>query len=163
MDENNLISELKTTSSEEEEKLEKIANAMEEKARTEPREVVSMLHGSGEENFKKAAFVVLELGDLAFAPLLDSLNEDPPEDYVWDMETLVDIQISHRHKLGKILNAMLLDTREVRMPCFLIHEKFQCQSIPWKRNNQYPEGCATKPTSCCENSSPLKRLRMNCF
>jgi len=113
---NEIIQELKSTTPDDEEKLNSIAGSIAAQSRKLPQEVVTMLHSGNEDDFKRAASVLLQIGDLTFTPLLKSHSEDNPEDYVWDVQTLTDIQMNNRHKLSKILNAMLLDTREVPMP-----------------------------------------------
>jgi len=126
-DNSNIVKEIKNLTPDDEDSLEQIAESITKNSQEEPRQIVNLLHSGSEDDFKKAAFILMEIGDLSFIPLLDSLSEDPSEDYVWDMETLVEIQLSHRHKITKILNAMLLDTRDVPVPEYPMQEE---QPIP---------------------------------
>jgi len=56
------------------------------------------------------------MGDVAFTPLLGGLSPDVPEDYVWDMKTVMDLQLNNRVKLAKVLENMLEDKRSLEMP-----------------------------------------------
>lgn len=122
-----IIQELKTVAPDDENRITNLADSIIRKSREEPQEVVSLLHSGDEVDFKRAAAVVLRIGDLAFKPLFDSLSQDNPEDYVWDMQTLVDIQLDNRDKIAKTLNAMLLDTRNVPVPEYPMEEE---QPVP---------------------------------
>ncbi len=95
---------------------ENLANMISETSWKEPRELVNILHNGQKEESQKASIVLLNLGDLIFTPLLDSLSSESPDDYVWDMQSIMKIQLENRAKIAKILNNMLLDKRPLKLP-----------------------------------------------
>jgi hypothetical protein len=101
---------------EDEEGLENLATVITQESMKAPREVVTLLHTDNKVDFRKAAVVLLGLGDLALTPLMESLNPKSPEGYVWDMESIINIQIENRMKIAKVLDKMLLDKRSIKLP-----------------------------------------------
>ena len=75
-----------------------------------------MLSGD-EESFKKAASVLLGIGDLAQTPMLEA-NTKNQDDSTWIMERVVDIQLEVRTKVVNKLITMLDDKRPLTHPVF---------------------------------------------
>lgn len=96
--------------------LEGVARAVEQNARGETRELVKILHGGNEIESEKAAMILLNIGDLALTPLFESLAPDHPDNYVWDMQNIVTVQLGNRIRIAKELNSMLLDGRLLKVP-----------------------------------------------
>ena len=107
---------IRETDSDDDEALEKLAKTITENSWKDPRDVVELLHSDDEEDSSKAAAVLLSMEDVPLTPLLDALSSDIPEDYVWDMETIVNIQVENRVKIVKALNKMLKDRRYIKLP-----------------------------------------------
>lgn len=96
--------------------VEQLTEHVKQEALEGPRTLVRILHEGRREEVKRAAMVLLGLEETAFLPVFESRREDAAEDYVWEMQTLVDIQLQNRALIVERLNAMLLDTRPVPIP-----------------------------------------------
>lgn len=96
--------------------LNNIAWAIQEESRENPRKVVEVLHSENKEDSKRAALVLMSIGDLAMTPLLESIDSGNPESLVWDMERVVSIQLENRNRIVRILDQMLLDKRYLKEP-----------------------------------------------
>ena len=107
---------LRELDSEDDEELEKLAKTITKRSWKDPRVVVNIWHSDDEDDSSKAAAVLLSMEDIALTPLLDALSPDIPEDYVWDMETIVEIQMENRIKIAKALEDMLQDKRFIKLP-----------------------------------------------
>lgn len=107
---------LRELDSEDDEGLEDLANKIAERSWNDPHVVVRILRSDDEDDVSKARAVVLSMGDIVLTPLLGALCPDVPENYVWDMQTLVDIQMENRVKIAKALETMLEDKRPLKMP-----------------------------------------------
>ena len=84
------------------EEIGNLVSSISQSSYTIPLELINLLHTSEKNDKEKAAIMVLELGNLVFTPLLHSLNSDSHNDYVWDIKSLVNIQIENRNKLAKL-------------------------------------------------------------
>ncbi len=96
--------------------LNNIARAIQEESRQSPRKVVEVLHSENKEDSKRAALVLMNIGDLAITPLLESIDSGNAESLVWDMEMAVSIQLENRNRVVRILDQMLLDKRYLKEP-----------------------------------------------
>ncbi|MBE9572095.1 MAG: hypothetical protein IMF11_15810 [Proteobacteria bacterium] len=96
--------------------LESLARMIRQESWKNPRKAVDILHSDNEEDSKKAALVLISIGDLAMTPFLDAIDRNNPEDLAWDMETVVSIQLNNRTRIVKILDEMLLDKRLLKEP-----------------------------------------------
>ncbi len=96
--------------------LNNIARAIQEESRESPRKVVEVLHSENKEDSKRAALVLMNIGDLAMTPLLESIDSSNAESLVWDMEMAVSIQLENRNRVVRILDQMLLDKRYLKEP-----------------------------------------------
>jgi hypothetical protein len=107
---------LRDLDSGDDEGLEGLAKTVSDRSRKDPQDIVGLLHSEDEDDAYKARSVLLVAGDTVLTPLMDSLKVDVPEPYVWDMKTIVDIQVGSRKKIAALLEKMLGDKREVEMP-----------------------------------------------
>ena len=96
--------------------LTRIAQSIMEESWRDPRRVVNILHYANKIESKKAALILLSIDELAMTPLLDTIEKKSTEKYVWDMDTVVSIQLRKRSQILKILDDMLLDMRYVDEP-----------------------------------------------
>jgi hypothetical protein len=71
----------------------------------------------------------MNIGDLAMAPLLESIDRSNPEGLVWDMEMAVKIQLENRNRIVRILDQMLVDKRVLKEP----EPPLQVEEIPPSR------------------------------
>jgi hypothetical protein len=101
---------------EDDEELQKLGSAVSERSLKEPRAMVKALHSADEEDFLKAATVLLSMEDVALRPLLEALSPDVPERRVWDMQAIVDLQLKNRVRIAKALESMLDDKRPIPPP-----------------------------------------------
>lgn len=95
--------------------LDSMAAAILEKSLREPREVVGSVHSEDLDIRATASSLLLRLGNLVVTPMLDSIDDDIPEDYVWDMQTATKLHLETRSRIVKILEKMLADTRPVQV------------------------------------------------
>ncbi len=109
--------------------LNEIARVIQEVSWENPRKVVDILHSDNEEDSKRAALVLMNIGDLAMAPLLESIDRGNPESLVWDMEMAVKIQLENRNRIVRILDQMLVDKRVLKEP----EPPLQVEGIPPSR------------------------------
>jgi len=107
---------LRELGAEDDEELRKLGSAVSERSLKEPRTVVKVLHSAEEDDFLKAAAVLLSMEDVALRPLLDTLSPDVPERHVWDMQAIVDLQVKNRLQIAKALENMLDDKRPIPPP-----------------------------------------------
>lgn len=96
--------------------LENLARTISENAWKDPRIIVGLLHSKDEDDAGKARTVLLSIGDTALTPLVESVSPDIPEKYVWDMKTIINIQMETRLRIVRLLEKMLEDKRPVEMP-----------------------------------------------
>jgi len=113
---NEVLPILRELDPEDDEGLEQLAAITTKRAWKDPRAIVSCLHSDDEDEASKARAVLLDVGDIVLTPLLDALRPTVPEDYVWDVETIVNIQMENRLKIAKTLENMLEDKRPREMP-----------------------------------------------
>ncbi len=95
-----------------EQSIDSLATAIKDKSLKEPREVVRLAHADDNNTRATASAVLLRLSTLTADPLLDSLQNDPPEDYVWDVRAALVVHLANRARLTGTLEKMLSDTRE---------------------------------------------------
>ena len=95
-----------------------LARSIAAKSDGDVRELIAVLHGKNEAEARKAAAVLLELRQLAFAALADSVKKDDPSQAVWDAQVLGDILLDSRGRLIAVLDAMFEDKRDHPMPEF---------------------------------------------
>jgi hypothetical protein len=107
--------------------LRNLANAVSEKSLKDPRAMVKALHSEDENESLKASSVLLNIEDLALGPLFEALSPEVPERWVWDMQTVVDLQVNNRLRIAEALETMLDDKRPVEMP---EHPGAEEQSVP---------------------------------
>lgn len=93
-----------------------LAAKIKDRSLIEPLEVVRLVHADSATIKTRASAVLLRLGTLALQPLLDSISTDNPDDYVWDMQTVVEFQLESRVRIAAILEGMLADTRLLEPP-----------------------------------------------
>ncbi len=60
--------------------------------------------------------VLMSIGDLAFTPLLESLDTKNEDNFVWETDVLVSVILNNRNKMTSVLNSMLLDKRKLNDP-----------------------------------------------
>jgi len=99
-----------------EKEFKQVSRSVVEEAYEAPKRMAEIRHSEDEDDSSKALLMLLEIGDLALTPLLESLKSENPEQYVWDMKTVVGIQIENRLKIANILEKMLGDKRLLRIP-----------------------------------------------
>lgn len=107
---------IKNLDMENDQQVDSLVQEIKDQSLKNPRMLVELLHDGNEEDSRKAAMVILALGDLSTTPLLDSMNPDSPEEFVWDMQTVVSNQLANRNLIVKKLEEMLLDTRQLKLP-----------------------------------------------
>jgi len=96
--------------------IDSFAQRIRTKSWKNPMELVNILHADEDDESSKAALVLVRIGDLAMTPLLDSISRDNPEGLVWDMNTVVSIQLDNRSRIVKVLDEMLTDKRYLDLP-----------------------------------------------
>jgi hypothetical protein len=74
-------------------------------------EIVKMMHSENQKDAENARGVVMEMGDLALAPMLDNLTPDKPHDFVWDLQQIATFQLENRARIVRWLDDMLLDKK----------------------------------------------------
>ncbi|MFQ6008775.1 MAG: hypothetical protein ACE5K8_07485 [Candidatus Zixiibacteriota bacterium] len=103
------------------EAIDSLALEIRERSLKDPRKVVDILHSGENKDAEKAAAILLELGDLALAPLLEKVDLSDPESTVWEMKLAVDIHLANRARVVKLLEEMLEDTTMVEPGVSLVH------------------------------------------
>lgn len=111
-----LLKEIKLTDSK---KMDSLSKSISEESRKNADELVKILHSENDVEVKKASMVLLSIGDLAFAPMLESLDTKNADNYAWEMDVLVSLCLKNRNKITYILNSMLLDKRGLKNPDLL--------------------------------------------
>jgi len=116
MRDSDLVEEIRRLDPRNAEAVKRLTERVRQDAFAGPRTLVRLIHEAKQNVAKKAKMVLLGTDELAFTPVLEAYREEPADDYVWDLQTLVDIQLENRSKIVEQLNAMLLDTRPVPLP-----------------------------------------------
>lgn len=107
---------LRELDSEDDEGLEKLANNLVERSLADSRMIINSLHSDDEDESIKSKAVLQSASEIMLMPLIQSLSPDVPKDYVWDMFTIVDMQMDNRVRITKALEVMLDDKRDLKMP-----------------------------------------------
>ncbi|HQJ46253.1 MAG TPA: hypothetical protein PK195_06400, partial [Ignavibacteriaceae bacterium] len=105
-----LLKEIKLTDNK---KMDSLSKDISEESRKDAVELVKILHSGKEEEAQKAAMVLLSIGDLAFNPLLESLDTKNADNFVWEADVLISVYLNNRNKITSVLNSMLLDKRKL--------------------------------------------------
>ena len=108
-----LLKEIKLTDNK---KMDSLSKDISEESRKDAVELVKILHSDKEEESQKAAMVLMSIGDLAFNPLLESLDTKNEDNFVWETDVLVSVILNNRNKMTSVLNSMLLDKRKLNDP-----------------------------------------------
>jgi len=111
-----VLLKLKELDSKDDEGLEKLAINIVEMSMADSRTIINSIHSDDEDESSKSKAVLQSTGEIMLIPLLQSLCPDVPEDYVWDMVTIVDMQIENRVRIANALEVMLEDKRDLKMP-----------------------------------------------
>lgn len=109
------------------EELGDLASDISEKSLKVPKVMVKSLHSEDKGESLKAGSVLLSIKSLALGPLLDALDSKVPERWVWDMQTIMDLQVNNRLKIVKALELALEDKRSIKMP---EHPGQEVQHVP---------------------------------
>lgn len=112
----NLAMQLKKVDVDDYKKLDSISEEIILRSRKDGRELVNILHSSDAIERKKAANLILGLGDLVIIPMLDSLDNENPDNYAWEMDAIVTSHLEDRNKIVSKINSMLLDKRLMKTP-----------------------------------------------
>ncbi|RKX26051.1 MAG: hypothetical protein DRP45_04490 [Candidatus Zixiibacteriota bacterium] len=91
------------------EQLTEVCQLVRDRGFRETTEIVKMIHEGNRKEAENARAVVVEIGDLAIAPMLDHLSFNKPEELVWDMQAIVSFHLENRGRIVKWLDDMLLD------------------------------------------------------
>jgi len=116
MDNENISSRLRQIKPLEIEKLDSLSNEIVINSREDSKQLVKILHSENKDEVKKASMVLQSMGDLAITPLMDSLDRNNPDNYAWEMDIILSLQLKNRTKIIKEINSMLLDTRTLKGP-----------------------------------------------
>ena len=92
------------------------AEALRMRALRETEEAVALMHGKDTALADKALAVTLNLGSLAFQPLLDSLNPDRPEDCALELRQALDLQTADRQHLAAKLDKLMDEKVALKPP-----------------------------------------------
>ncbi|HRN25156.1 MAG: hypothetical protein IT276_02700 [Ignavibacteriaceae bacterium] len=116
MESTTIASSLKKVDVNDYKKLDSLSEEIILRSRKDGRELVNILHSSDAIERKKAANLILALGDLAVIPMLDSLDTENPENYAWEMDAIVTSYLEDRNKIVNKINSMLSDKRLMKTP-----------------------------------------------
>ena len=96
-----------------------LARDLTRKALTDARALLELTRTGTEHERAVGEQVFGRLGAVGLLPLLDRTREAPPHEpraLVWDVQTLVDLQLDTRSRLIPLLNGALRDTRPIPPP-----------------------------------------------
>ncbi|MDT3697565.1 MAG: hypothetical protein ROY99_14370 [Ignavibacterium sp.] len=113
MENKNISSILKEIKLQDNKKIDTLSKVISEESRKDAVELVKILHSDKEEEAQKAAMVLLSIGDLAFTPLMESLDTKNADNFVWETDVLVSVILNNRNKITSVINSMLLDKRKL--------------------------------------------------
>ena len=116
MKDSDLVKEIQQLDPRNAEAVKRLTEQVKQDAFSDVRTLVRLIREAKRDVAQKAAMVLLGTDELAFTPVLEAQRDEPANDYVWDVQTLVDIQLENRSKIVDQLNTMLLDTRSVPLP-----------------------------------------------
>ena len=111
-----LTEKIKKIKLEEEEKLDLLSKEISDRSRKDIFELIKILHSSNKEDSKKAALILMSVGDLVLTPMLNSLDKNNPDSYAREMDFVFLQHYYNRNKISVVLNDMLLDKRELKLP-----------------------------------------------
>ncbi len=116
MTDQSVVPAVRALGTEDEKGFSRIALAIAAPCRRDVSQLVSMLRSDKQQDSQKAAAVLQSLGSVAYPTLLESLDRSKPEDYVWEIQLLADIEADSRGRLLRELEAVLADKRDVKQP-----------------------------------------------
>lgn len=116
MEEKNIASQLKDINIMETNKLDAISKDIEIESRKDAIELVKILHLGKDEEAKKAAMILMSIGDLSITPMLESIDTNNADNYAWEMDIVLSRHLQNRNKISIILNSMFLDKRLLKGP-----------------------------------------------
>jgi hypothetical protein len=116
MEEKNLASRLNEIKIMENQKLDSLSEEIKIRSRKDANDLVKILHSGKDEEVKKASMVLMSIGDLSITPLIDSLNSDNADNYVFETDIALSLHLQNRNKITGIINSMLLDKRLLKGP-----------------------------------------------
>lgn len=116
MDEKNISSRLRDIKIMENNKLDSLSTEIKTRSRKDTYELIQILHSEKDEDIKKASMVLMAIGDLAITPLLESLDSNNADNYVWETDLALSLHLQNRNKISKNINSMLLDKRLLKDP-----------------------------------------------
>lgn len=116
MDEKNIASQIRDIKIMETNKLDTLTKNIILTSRKDASELVKILHSGKEEESKKAAMILMSIGDLSITPMLESIDTNNAENYTWEMDIILSQHLQTRNKISVILNSMFLDKRLLKGP-----------------------------------------------
>lgn len=111
-----LIETLRQIDADDQARLDSLAEAVRLQGDRQARELISLAHGRDTALARKAFGVVLDLGPLAFHPLLDSLDPDKPALAVLELRHAVELAQTDRARLAATLDKLMDDKTPVPLP-----------------------------------------------
>ena len=94
-----------------EETIERLVKALQVQSWKHVQELVDISHSEDTEDSHKASLILLRVGDLVISPLLHSLRLNNPEEALWELDTIIDIETENRLRVAQILEGMLENTQ----------------------------------------------------
>jgi len=116
MEEKNLVSRLSEINIMEKAKIDSLSEEIKTRSQKDVFELIKILHSGKEEDSKKASLVLISIGDLSITPLIESLDSNNADNYVWETDIALSLHLQNRNKLSKIINSMFLDKRLLKGP-----------------------------------------------
>jgi len=116
MEEKNLVSRLSEINIMENAKIDSLSEEIKTRSQKDVFELIKILHSGKEEDSKKASLVLISIGDLSITPLIESLDSNNADNYVWETDIALSLHLQNRNKLSKIINSMFLDKRLLKGP-----------------------------------------------
>jgi len=116
MEEKNLVSRLSEIKIMENAKLDSLSEEIKTRSQKDVFELIKILRSGKEEDSKKASMVLISIGNLSITPLIESLDSNNADNYVWETDIALSLHLQNRNKLSKIINSMFLDKRLLKGP-----------------------------------------------
>ena len=108
-----LVAAIKSLDVNDTKRVDALVDEVKNRSLDQPRQIVGLIHTKDldEDTLAKARLILLQLGDVAFAPLLDSPDSTSPDGLVWDLQTAAGLHRQNQARLVKRLESLIGDKR----------------------------------------------------
>ena len=110
-----LIPAIKTLDVNDTKRVDSLVASVRNSSLEQPRQIIALAKTKDldEETLERTRLVLLQLGDVAFAPILDMLTTESPDALVWDLQAAMGFHRANQARLLRRLETLIGDKRQL--------------------------------------------------